>query len=146
MYRNSKELVNELNDSEALGYRFRLWKEEDGSRYVSFGENYYGPLTDEEIAAYLVLRRVQTEPDDWVTEPLIDPLSLPRIARLKDRKDVAVMGRRHRIFAGDEVLVTGYTIPQKRNEAHVVTFKLIDVPGSGEYEGGAELFDCSGAV
>lgn len=141
MFNNPKKIISH-SDSLCLGARISLWQETDGSKYVSHQDSFYGPLTEEQVAAYEILRGVCLEPDNWIVpKPLINISSIPIKIKTIDTKDVAIQGARYRIHSGVEVILTGYRLPESRNEGHKVIFKLINVPGAGEYEADIKLFD-----
>jgi hypothetical protein len=130
-----------------------LWEEEDGSKYIALDNNehtkFYGPLTDEQVAAYELLRNVDQEPDDWVApEPLLDVAMLPQKVRTCRVLQVgnSLSLKREKLPRGTEVLIYGYDAPKKRSDEHTISFQLIDVPGSVNSLATADCFDLSSLI
>ena len=145
MYSNPKKIVRQ-GCGESVGGWLILWEEADGSRYLSLrGDSFsrfYGPLTSAQLAAYETLCEVFLEPDDWVApEPLLDVEKLPVKITTVDSKDISLNGHRYRIHRWTEVVVTAYHPPASRNDRDKFFFRLINTPGSVEYEAGIQLFD-----
>jgi hypothetical protein len=147
MVSNEKTQVSRAKISH-LGGQMALWKEDDGSLYIALDNNeytkFYGPLTDAQVAAYELLREVDVEPDDWtVPEPLIDVSKLPARVKTKGQLRVLVSGRTSYLPLpkGTEVIVYGYSLPTGRGQPHMVSFQLIDVPGSVNSAATVDSFD-----
>ena len=147
MVGNEKTRVSRAKISH-LGGQMALWKEDDGSLYLALDFNeytkFFGPLTDDQVAAYELLREVDAEPDDWTApEPVVDKSKLPARVKTTGKLEVLVEGRKSylKLPAGTEVTVYGYSLPTRRGEPQMVSFQLIDVPGSVNNGAGVDSFD-----
>ena len=147
MVGNKKKLVSKANIS-WLGGSMALWKEKDGSLYIALDNNshtkFFGPLTEEQVAAYEVIRGVEREPDDWVRPaPLLDPASLPKVVRTT--RSLGVLNGKTatqiEVPAGTEVMVYDSYPPTTRYCKHMISFRLIDEPDAVNSAASADCFD-----